>query len=126
MRNIERIDEFCLNLAKQWKKYPDFRFGQMMMVIFGEMSASGRDPFHPEDDEMMQIITKYMSQFGKNEDIPANIYDMAMDFINMTKDTMSMADCSVTETLPYAAVKTVNICGEYIKIKMDIKKVGEK
>lgn len=57
MRDINRIDKFCAELAEQWKKYPDFRFGQMMMNIFGSMRE---DPFFPEDNVMMEYIKNYM------------------------------------------------------------------
>ena len=63
MRNVKRIDEFCDRLAKAWKKYPDFRFGQFMMNVLGQMSSEGRDPWFPEEDEMIEYIENYMNQF---------------------------------------------------------------
>ena len=65
MRNIDRIDKFCDQLKEEWKKYPEFRFGQMMMNILCEMSARGRDPFFPEEDEMIEFIHNYMETFVK-------------------------------------------------------------
>ena len=56
MRDIKRIDKFCKRLAKAWKKVPDWRFGQLMVNCLGSMS---RDPFFPEDDEMIEYIEKY-------------------------------------------------------------------
>lgn len=37
----------------------------MMLNIFGDMFAEGRDPFFPEEAEMMNYITKYMDKFVK-------------------------------------------------------------
>lgn len=59
MRDINRIDKFCNELAEQWKKVPDWRFGQLMCNILGGMQGEGRDPFFPEEDEMMEFIKEY-------------------------------------------------------------------
>ena len=51
MRDKKRIKNFCDELATIWEsKCPDWRFGQMICNIFGEMVASEkRDPFFPEE-----------------------------------------------------------------------------
>ena len=36
--------------------YSDLRFGQFMMCVLGDMQARGRDPFFPEEDEMIKFI----------------------------------------------------------------------
>lgn len=59
MRNPDRINEFCNTLAEIWHLVPDWRFGQLICNIFGEMSAEGRDPFFPEEDEMIEYIKKF-------------------------------------------------------------------
>lgn len=59
MRNPDRIDEFCERLAKAWKNFPDWRFGQLMVNVLSEMMAQGRDPFFPEEDEMIRFIEEY-------------------------------------------------------------------
>jgi len=57
MRKIERIDEFCTELAKIWKeKCPDWRFGQLMVNVLNSMP---KDPFFPEEDEMLEYFKKY-------------------------------------------------------------------
>lgn len=62
MRDTKRIYEFCNELANTWAtKCPDWRFGQLMMNILGEMSAKGRDPFFPEEKEMMDFIKNFLS-----------------------------------------------------------------
>ena len=57
MRDIKRIRKFCNRLAAAWEKVPDWRFGQLMCNILGSM---GKDPFFPEDDEMIAFIERYV------------------------------------------------------------------
>lgn len=59
MRDPDRIDLFCDRLKVVWRCAPDWRFGQLMMNILGDMSATGRDPFFPEDDEMIAYFESY-------------------------------------------------------------------
>ena len=59
MRDPARIQQFCNRLAKVWEKVPDWRFGQLMVNAFNFMN---RDPFFPEDDEMIQFIEEYVSE----------------------------------------------------------------
>lgn len=56
MRDPNRIQKFCNRLARAWEKVPDWRFGQLMVNALGEMP---KDPFFPEDDEMIEYIEKY-------------------------------------------------------------------
>ena len=56
MRDPERIDDFCRRLAAVWHKVPDWRFGQLMMNIFGN-----NDIFNYEDSTLMNIIENYLS-----------------------------------------------------------------
>jgi hypothetical protein len=55
MRDITRIRPFCDRLASVWERVPDWRFGQLMVNALGTM---GKDPFFPEDDEMIQYLEK--------------------------------------------------------------------
>lgn len=60
MRDPSRIYTFCNELADLWaKNAPDWRFGQLMMNALGEMQAGGRDPFFPEEDEMLRFLQNY-------------------------------------------------------------------
>ena len=61
-RPFDRISTFCNDLAEEWQKYPDYRFGQMMMNIFREMVANGRDPFFVEEEDMLNAIKLHMSK----------------------------------------------------------------
>lgn len=58
MRDPKRIQTFCNRLARAWEMVPDWRFGQLMVNALGEMN---RDPFFPEDDEMIQHIENYVA-----------------------------------------------------------------
>ena len=64
MRDINRIDEFCDKLKEIWMRVPDWRFGQLMINTLGEMSARGRDPFFPEDSEMIEFLDDYTAQYS--------------------------------------------------------------
>lgn len=57
MRDPKRIKKFCNRLAAAWEQLPDWRFGQLMMNALGEMK---RDPFFPEDDEMIEYLEHYV------------------------------------------------------------------
>lgn len=59
MRDPARIDAFCDRLKVAWKKLSDWRFGQFMSNCLGKMAATGRDPFFPEESEMIEFIEKY-------------------------------------------------------------------
>lgn len=53
MRDPNRIDKFLAKLGEQWKKVPDWRFGQFICNI-----PFDRDPFHVEDDEFLTFVAK--------------------------------------------------------------------
>lgn len=59
MRDKKRIRAFCNRLAEAWEHCPDLRFGQFMMNVFGRM---GKDPFFPEDDEMIRCIERFVEE----------------------------------------------------------------
>ena len=74
MRDKNRIQAFCNRLARAWEMVPDFRFGQLMMNALGEMASKGRDPFFPEEDEMIEFIENYVMKnspfFGGSNEKP--------------------------------------------------------
>lgn len=60
MRDIQRIDEFCNQLANIWKtNCPDWRFGQLIMNVFSSFDI---DPFFPEEDQMIQRFEKFFKK----------------------------------------------------------------
>lgn len=52
-RDPKRIDSFLKSLGECWKKVPDWRFGQFISNAFRML---GRDPFFPEDQEMIAFF----------------------------------------------------------------------
>lgn len=60
MRDPNRIYKFCNELAELWLEVPDWRFGQLMCNALGEMASNGRDPFFPEEDEMINYLKEYI------------------------------------------------------------------
>lgn len=57
MRDPNRIDKFCAELAQFWHKVPDWRFGQLMTNIMSQyISDYGRDAFYVEDEEFFKWI----------------------------------------------------------------------
>jgi hypothetical protein len=46
MRDPKRIDEFCKELAEIWKiNCPDWRFGQFVINVLGDLPEGSRDIF---------------------------------------------------------------------------------
>ena len=61
LRDINRLDSFYDELKEIHKKsFPDMRYGQFMMNALGFInSTKKRDPFFPEEDEMLNLIKEY-------------------------------------------------------------------
>lgn len=55
MRDKNRIPKICEKFEKVWRKYPDMRFGQLVV------NCLGVDPYYIEDN----IIEKKIEEFGK-------------------------------------------------------------
>ena len=68
MRNPNRIRPFCDELAALWQSYvPDWRFGQLISNVFGEIIAqTKRDIWFMEEDEIMEEIRKYFEGDSEN------------------------------------------------------------
>lgn len=64
-RDPKRIDMFCDRLKAVWHTFPDLRFSQLMVNVLGEMQKKGRDPFFPEDGEMMTFLESYAEEHSK-------------------------------------------------------------
>ena len=61
MRDPNRIDSFCAELAKLWHKVPDWRFGQFICNVLGEYNG---DIFFPEDEKLLAFMKKFFEQEG--------------------------------------------------------------
>ena len=68
MRNPKRIDVFCNELKRLWHKVPDWRFGQLMLNVLGEVyNHSKLDPFFIEDEKMLEELHIFFeTKFGKS------------------------------------------------------------
>lgn len=64
MRDPNRIDKFCNELAKLWHKVPNWRFGQLMMNLFAvyKIKYSAVDWFNAEDDELINFFKEYFNK----------------------------------------------------------------
>ena len=71
MRDPKRIEPFLEKLAQAWHKYPDLRFGQLMVNFFG---ACQRDPFFAEEDEWEVALQAFIE--GKD---PGKAMDAYID-----------------------------------------------
>ena len=67
MRNPERLDSVYLQLCEIHKKsFPDMRLGQFLLNTLGWISSTKkRDPFFPEEDEMVELFKEYANSNSK-------------------------------------------------------------
>lgn len=59
MRDINRIKPFLEKFEELWEKYPDWRFGQLVVNMFGN------DPFYIEDEQSLERIEKHLESLEK-------------------------------------------------------------
>lgn len=63
MRNPNRIDAFCAQLATIWHKVPDWRFGQFMINILSEyMNQKKMDAFYIEDEDFFEWLEELFKE----------------------------------------------------------------
>ncbi len=62
MRDPERIDRIGEKLLRLWKKYPDWRLGQLISNLCGGMSGGRKDVFFPEDDSWEAWINEELAR----------------------------------------------------------------
>jgi len=63
MRDPNRIDKFCNELAELWHKVPDWRFGQFMVNMDQIIHIYyDKDMFYIEDDDMLEIMKDYFKE----------------------------------------------------------------
>ena len=58
MRDVNRIPDFLKTVEEVWRKYPDMRFGQLVVNVLGV------DPFYVEDEESKQMFKKFGEQMS--------------------------------------------------------------
>lgn len=54
MRDINRIDKYINQIKDIWKKFPDWRFGQLLMNICPMIEDNPTYFFYIEDDELLK------------------------------------------------------------------------
>ena len=115
MRNSDRIPVFCEKLCELWKKVPDWRFGQLMVNLFGTVE---RDPFFIEDKELttaefFMLISNYVS----------TKYDYGLYQTGLQLDTISLNTININIKL-FAIRYLIFIINDIIKIcKMNNKDI---
>lgn len=64
MRDVNRIPKFTKELEKIWiQYYSDLRFGQLMMNFLNYVALEyKRDPFFPEESEMLKYLKEYVKK----------------------------------------------------------------
>jgi hypothetical protein len=62
-RDPARIDVMCTALAGVWKRYPDYRLGQLIVNV-----SQRKDPFNLEDDAMLRALQAYGTEGEMNAD----------------------------------------------------------
>ena len=65
MRDPKRITPLLTELEKQWKRFPDWRFGQLIENIKRFYSVD--DLFYIEDDRMLELIKNFLAEKEKEE-----------------------------------------------------------
>jgi hypothetical protein len=66
MRDAHRIRDILEKIDLVWKRYPDWRFGQLLWNIGYLRSeyAFPDDPYYIEDDELEALLDKYITKMG--------------------------------------------------------------
>ena len=65
MRDPKRITPLLTELSEQWKKFPDWRFGQLIENI--KRFYGVNDLFYIEDDKMLELIKDFIKEKEKEE-----------------------------------------------------------
>ena len=56
MRDSERIDRICTQLAEAWKQFPDMRFGQFICNLPALTGTKDLDTWRTEDEPPTQEV----------------------------------------------------------------------
>ena len=64
MRDPNRIDYYCDELAEVWHKVPDWRLGQLIVNIITAYSNKHNDidPFYVEDADFMKFVREFIKE----------------------------------------------------------------
>lgn len=59
MRDLKRIKQIVKLLEKVWKKFPEFRLGQLLENVATAEGQTGHCVFYTEDDEWVKFFREY-------------------------------------------------------------------
>ena len=63
MRDPNRIDYYCDELAELWHKVPDWRFGQFILNMERACRMNeGKNVFYMEDEDFFKFMNKYLKE----------------------------------------------------------------
>ncbi len=63
MRNPKRLDNFYNEAARLHMTYaPDWRVGQFWLNFLGWVQVKKRDPFFPEEDEILTYLKEFCGE----------------------------------------------------------------
>ena len=65
MRDPKRIKPLLMEIEKQWERFPDWRFGQLIENI--KRFYDINDLFYIEDDKMLELIKNFKIEKEKGE-----------------------------------------------------------
>lgn len=71
MRDINRIDKYCAQLAEMWKRLSDWRFAQLL-ANYARESDNGGISFYMEDEDFFSSLAEYVDRNAPPTD--AQIY----------------------------------------------------
>lgn len=95
MRDPKRIRKFCNELAALWERVPDLRFGQLISNAFDDCP---NDPFVMEDNEMINVLKKYVDNVPMPKESEEN--DSKEDLLTpeeFAKEMQIIASCGYEE-----------------------------
>jgi hypothetical protein len=64
MRDPNRIQKFCNQLADIWRTVPDWRFSQMIVSALAIYeNRHGNDAFYVEDEEFLEFLKDFVYHY---------------------------------------------------------------
>ena len=67
MRDPNRIDKFCDELAEVWRKVPDLRLAQLMYTLMNTWEVRrSSSAFYAEDEEFLDFASAYLNEITES------------------------------------------------------------
>ncbi len=67
MRDPNRIDKLCNELAKLWHKVSDLRLAQLMYTLMNAWEVRrGSSAFYAEDEEFLAFALEYLNEITES------------------------------------------------------------